>query len=68
MYVGDSSAGVAAGNYHTLRPGEAFEFSLDDTGADADRVYMDLQELWFDGQNTGDKLVVSYLNEESVTY
>jgi len=68
MYVGDSSANILAGNYHTLRPGEAFEFSLDDSGADEDRVFMDLSELWFDGQNTSDKLVISYLNEEYVKY
>lgn len=68
IYLADSAASIAAGNYITLGPGDSINYSLDDTAADEDRIFMDLQDLWFDGANTGDKLAVSYLVEEYVEY
>lgn len=68
VYIGDSSAGILAGTYHNLRPGEAHEYQLDDNGADDTLVYMDLSDLWIDGATNGDKVQISYLAEISVNY
>lgn len=68
IYFGDSAANIAAGNCYTLAPGDSVSMSLDDSAADEDRIFLDLQDLWFDGVNTGDKLIVNYLVEEYVEY
>lgn len=68
MYIADTDANIAAGNHTSLGPGESMQVGTEDTAGDEDKVCLLLSSLRFDGSNTGDKLVVSYLDFQSIDY
>jgi len=58
MKVATSEALASTVNSHSLDPGDSFEFSVDNFGA-LDSL-IDLNEIWFDGSDATDRLVVTY--------
>ena len=60
MYVADSEAKASTSNRHTLaNAGDAIGYESDPYG-NMDTIF-NLKEVWFDGEVTNEKLVVSYL-------
>lgn len=68
VYIADSAANILAGNCTVLGPGEILDIGTDDTAADEDCVKLNLSDLFWDGANTGDKLVVAYLEFKTINY
>lgn len=68
ILIGDTEANILAGNCTILGPGEALELGTEDSAADEDCVKLSLADLYFDGTQTGDKLVVAYLGFKSINY
>lgn len=64
VFVGSSSAGVLAGDYNELSPGEAMELSVEGDYSDDDIVVLDLTDIWIDG-TTSDELKVAYFTQTS---
>jgi len=59
MYVSDSEAKASTVNRHKLAAGDSILISVDQY-ADSN-AFIDIRDIWFDGEVNSEKLVVSYL-------
>ncbi len=66
LYIGDIN--VAAAQCIVLEPGQGLALGTEDSFADEDNIYMDLQDLYVDAATNGDKLNVAYLNVATKVY
>lgn len=68
IYIAGDEDSASDGNGHRLGAGECLEIQADSIATDGDHSWLDLYELWWDGDTTGNKLVVSYLKQVSFEY
>lgn len=62
VYIGDSVANTTSTKAHKLVPGDILEVIADNY--EHRKCYLDLADIYFDGDTTGNKIVVSYLQDQ----
>lgn len=62
VYISGSEATATSTTGHRLAPGEAIEYVRDNF--EIIDVYTDLSDVWFDGDTAGNKLIVSYTEDQ----
>lgn len=62
VYIGDSIANTTSTKGVALAPGDRLEVGADNY--EHRKAYFDLNEVYFDGDTTGNKLVVSYAEDQ----
>lgn len=66
IYVGASDVDATHGVH--LAPGVSLKVSADNAYEDEDRVFVDLNEIYIDGSNTGDKVNILIMGITQLDY
>ena len=62
VYIADSAANCTTTKAHKLVPGAILEVIADNY--ELRKCYFNLNDVFFDGDTTGNKLIVSYLQDQ----